>query len=112
VRQGSAGAHEVGRDGSLISKELGLRFVPEGDLLRAIDLATGERLLTGAERATKEKQLREQEQQRAAQERQLREQEQQRAAQERQLREQEQQRAEALAAEVERLRRLLSPGRS
>jgi Uma2 family endonuclease len=108
--KGKPVAMKPARDGSLVSKALGLRLVPEGDLLRLVDLVTGERLLTGAERADRqeqraeqERELREQEQQRAAQE-------QQRAEQERQLREHEQQRAEALAAEVERLRRLLPPG--
>jgi len=33
-------------DGSLISKEMGLRLVPEGDNLAAYDLRTGERLLS------------------------------------------------------------------
>jgi Uma2 family endonuclease len=129
--KGKPVAMKPARDGSLVSKALGLRLVPEGDRLRPVVLATGERLLTGAERADREKeraeqeqqraeqeqqraeqerQLREQEQQRAEQERRLREQEQQRAERERQLREQEQQRAETLAAEVERLRRLLPPG--
>jgi Uma2 family endonuclease len=38
-------------DGSLISKELGLRLVPEGGMLRLIDLATGQPVLTRLERA-------------------------------------------------------------
>jgi hypothetical protein len=60
-------------DGSLVSKQLGLRLVPEGEVLRLIDLETGQPVPTRAERA-----------------------------------EQERERAEALAAEVERLRALLA----
>jgi Uma2 family endonuclease len=67
------------RDGSLTSKELGLRFVAEGDLLRYIDLESGQPILTRNERS-------EQDQQRAAD---------------------SEQRAAALAAEVQRLRHLL-----
>jgi Uma2 family endonuclease len=37
-------------DGSLLSKELGLRLVPEGDRLRLRDAKTGEPILTRAER--------------------------------------------------------------
>src|SRR5262249_29071408 len=37
--------------GALISKELGLRMVPEGAMLRLIDLGTGEPVLTPSERA-------------------------------------------------------------
>jgi Uma2 family endonuclease len=39
------------RDGSLKSKELGLRMVPEGPMLRLIDATTGEGIPTRAERA-------------------------------------------------------------
>jgi Uma2 family endonuclease len=39
------------RDGSLVSRELGLRLVREGILLRLIDRKTGERVLTRRERA-------------------------------------------------------------
>jgi Uma2 family endonuclease len=64
------------RDGSLTSKELGLRLRAEGHVLRLTDAKTGRLLLTPEEEA-------EQERQRA---------------------EQEKQRADTLAAEVERLR--------
>ena len=40
-------------DGSLTSKELGLRMIIEGDILRFINNKSGERLLTRAERAEK-----------------------------------------------------------
>jgi Uma2 family endonuclease len=66
-------------DGSLVSKELGLRLVPEGEMLRLVYLKTGQPVPTRAERAEQEKQRAEQEKQRAAE----------------------------LAAEVERLRALL-----
>jgi len=39
------------RDGSLTSRELGLRLVPEGGMLRLIDVQTGARILTRSERA-------------------------------------------------------------
>jgi hypothetical protein len=39
------------RDGSLTSKELGLRLVPEGGMLRLVDARTGQKILTPAERA-------------------------------------------------------------
>jgi Uma2 family endonuclease len=70
-------------DGSLVSRQLGLRLVPEEAMLRLVDLETGEPVLTRAEQAERERQRAEQERQRA---------------------EQERQRAEAMAAEVERLR--------
>jgi Uma2 family endonuclease len=60
-------------DGSLVSTELGLRLVPEGTMLRLIDVKTGKPVLTRAEQA-----------------------------------ERSQQQAEALAAEVERLRAALA----
>src|SRR5262249_23091768 len=43
-------------DGSLISKELGLRLVPEGRMFRLIDLAAGKPILTRLERAEQERQ--------------------------------------------------------
>jgi hypothetical protein len=70
-------------DGSLVSKELGLRLVPQGPMLRLIDLRTGRPVLTRAERA-------EQERQRA---------------------EHERERVRELEAEVERLRALLAEQR-
>jgi Uma2 family endonuclease len=70
-------------DGSLVSKQLGLRLVAEGGMLRLIDVQTDEPILTRNERAEQERQLREQAEQRA---------------------EHERQRAEALEAELRRLR--------
>jgi hypothetical protein len=84
-------------DGSLVSKELGLRLVPEGTMLRLIDLKTGQPVLTRAERAERERERAEQERRRARQER--------RRAQ------QEHQRAQELQAEVERLRAQLAKQR-
>jgi Uma2 family endonuclease len=39
------------KDGSLISKQLGLRLVPEGEMLRLINLKTGKPVLTRQEQA-------------------------------------------------------------
>ncbi|HEV3445756.1 MAG TPA: Uma2 family endonuclease [Gemmataceae bacterium] len=71
--KGEPVAMKPAKDGSLTSKELGLRLVPEGEMLRLIDLATGQPVLTRIEKA-----------------------------------EREHHRAEALEAEVERLRRQLA----
>ncbi len=79
-RKGQSVPMKPARDGSLLSRELGLRLVPEGAMLRLIDLRTGQRVLTPSEFA-------EQEQERA---------------------EQERHRADELQAEVERLRALLA----
>lgn len=112
-----------GPGSSLVSQEMGLRLRPEGHMLRLIDLATNVPVLTRAERAERERQLREQEQRLREQEQRLREQlglelEQERrqaeqlrlqAEHDRRQAEQERQRAEALAAEVARLRALLPP---
>ena len=49
-------------DGSLTSRELGLRLVVEGDILRFIDASTGRPLLTRAERAEKAEPLAQQNQ--------------------------------------------------
>lgn len=84
-------------DGSLMSKQLGLRLIAEDVMLRLIDVQTGERVLTKDERSERLEQLSEQERQRA-------EQEHQRAEQERQRAEQAEQRAQALEAELRRLR--------
>jgi Uma2 family endonuclease len=54
-------------DGSLVSKELGLRLVPEGRMLRLIDVATGEKVPTNEEQVEQERQLVEQERRRAEQ---------------------------------------------
>jgi Uma2 family endonuclease len=95
-------------DGSLVSKQLGLQLVPQGEKLQLIDVQTGEPVCSKAEqerrRADQADQRAAQANQRAAQERQLREQAEQRAEQERQLREQVDQRAEELEAELRRLR--------
>ena len=97
-------------DGSLVSRQLGLRLVPQGEMLRLLDLASGQPVLTRAERAEQEHQRAEQEHQRAEQEHQRAEQERQRAEQEQQRAEQERQRAEEalrreaqLQAELQRL---------
>jgi Uma2 family endonuclease len=71
-------------DGCLASKQLGLRLLPEGVMLRLLDMHTGERIPTKDERA----------------------------AQERLRREQADHRAEALAAEVARLRQELERQKS
>lgn len=81
--KGEAVAMKPAEDGSLVSKQLGLILKPEGDMLRLIDARTGHPVLTRAERADLEKQLREQ----------------------------EHMRADRLEAEVQRLRQLLN-GRS
>lgn len=109
-------------DGSLISEELGLRLVPEGEILRLIDLKTGKPVLTRSEQA---EQAREQvrierrraraARRRAAEEHQHALEEKQREAavaiqgleEERRRADQEAQRAAALAAEVKRLQELL-----
>jgi hypothetical protein len=88
--KGKAVPMKPAADGSLVSKQLGLRLVAEGEMLRLIDMETGEPIPTKDERN-------EQDRQRAAQA-------DQRAAQERQLREQAEQRAEELEAELRRLR--------
>jgi Uma2 family endonuclease len=87
-------------DGSLTSKELGLRLAPEGEMLRLIDVKTGKPVLTRQEQAEQAKQ-----QARAARRRtQVAKQ---RAETAKQRAEAERRRAAELAAEVERLRKLL-----
>jgi Uma2 family endonuclease len=83
LRAGKYQALTPAADGSLTSKELGLRLFLEGHMLRLIDARTGEPVLTRQERADQEKQRADREKQRA---------------------DQEKQRADALAAEVARLR--------
>jgi hypothetical protein len=87
-------------DGSLISKQLGLRLVPEGDMLRFIDLATGKAIPTRTERA-------EQAELRAEEERHAKEEERHAKEEERHAKEAALRRAEELAAEIERLQALL-----
>jgi Uma2 family endonuclease len=86
-------------DGSLVSKQLGLRLRAESNELVFIDLKTHQRLRSAFERTREAEQLVAYARQRAAAE-QLAGQEQERARQERQ-------RADELAAEVERLRALI-----
>jgi hypothetical protein len=74
-------------DGSLLSRELGLRLVPEGAMLRLIDDRTGKSVPTRQERVEEEKQYRKLETQRA---------------------DQEKQRADALAAELTRLKKQMN----
>jgi hypothetical protein len=115
-------------DGSLISQELGLRLVPEGAMLRLIDLKTGQPILTRAEQAERaleqartERRRAHAARRRAAEERKKAEEEKRRAEEEKQhaagaiqqleeekqRADQEAQRAVALAAQVQRLRELL-----
>jgi Uma2 family endonuclease len=61
-------------DGSLVSKQLGLRLVPEGEMLRLIDLQTGKPVLTKDERNAQTKQQAEQYTRQAEQARRRREQ--------------------------------------
>jgi Uma2 family endonuclease len=88
-------------DGSLVSKELGLRLVPAERMLRLIDAQTGEKVLTPYELVEQAKQSAEQERQRA-------EQQAQRAVQAEQLAERERQERQALETELARLRALLA----
>jgi Uma2 family endonuclease len=95
-------------DGSLPCKELGLRLVPEGRMLRLINAGTGEKVPTPNERV-------EQAQRQAAEEHRRAEEEHRRAVQQRRRAKQEHQRAErereekqALEAEIARLRALLA----
>jgi Uma2 family endonuclease len=84
LRKGKYFELKPAADGSLISRQLGLRLRPEGELLRLIDLRTGQAVLTRLEKAElAEAEARE-----------------------------ERQRSERLAAEVERLQRLLNERRA
>jgi Uma2 family endonuclease len=99
-------------DLGLSSKELGLRLVPEDTLLRLIDAATGEKVLTREDRIEYERRL---VADRVEQERQLaddriereRRRAQDRVDQERQIAERERQEKRALEAEIARLHSLL-----
>jgi Uma2 family endonuclease len=109
-------------DGSLVSKQLGLRLVPEGDMLRFIDLATGQPLPTRAERAAQAEQRAEQERRAREEERRAREEEHRareeerrakeeallQAEQERRAKEEALRRAEETAAELRRVQALLA----
>ncbi len=91
--KGEPRAIKPSADGGLVSRQLGLRLVAEGPMLRLYDLATGQPILTRDERA-------DQEQQRALDE-------QRRVLEEHEIAVKERERAQELAAEVERLRKLL-----
>jgi hypothetical protein len=54
--RGRSVAMKPAADGSLVSKELGLRLVPEGTMLRLVDLQTGKPIPTRTERAEQERQ--------------------------------------------------------
>jgi Uma2 family endonuclease len=112
-------------DGSLISKQLGLRLVPEHGMLRLYDLKTGQPVLTrnernresneraeqANERAEQANQRAEAERQRADQANQRAEAERRRADEARQRAEEERQRVAALQAEIARLAALLKDQR-
>jgi Uma2 family endonuclease len=83
TRGGVSVAMRPSADGSLTSRQLGLRLVPEGAMLRLIDLRSGQPVRTRAEQAEQEKQRAKHEKRRARLQK---------------------QRADELAAEVERLR--------
>jgi Uma2 family endonuclease len=58
TRKGKPVALEPAADGSLVSKQLQMRLVPEGQMLRPIDLRTGQPLLTPGELAEQAKRAR------------------------------------------------------
>jgi Uma2 family endonuclease len=91
-------------DGSLTSKELGLRFSVEGRMLRVYDLATGQTVPTRRERAEGAQKRVEEVARRARQEKR-------RADQATKRADEEKRRADELAAEVERLRDELKRGK-
>ena len=84
-------------DESLTSRQLGLRMVAEGTMLRLIDAATGEPIPTPAERAERDREHLEQASERANEEKR-------RADEEKKRADEEKKRADELAAELERLR--------
>jgi Putative restriction endonuclease len=91
LRKGSYAELKPPADGSLISKQLGPRLLSEGELLRLVDLKTGQTVPTRLERA----ELAQAE-----------------SARQKRRAEEARQRAESLAAEVERLRQLLKERRA
>jgi Uma2 family endonuclease len=108
-------------DGSLISRQLGLRLLPEGELLRLIDLKTGEAVRTPLEKlelaqneAARHKRRADQERRRALAEQRRAEEERQRALVEQQRAEEERKRAlaEQQRAEEERKRALAEQQRA
>jgi Uma2 family endonuclease len=88
---------KIDSDGGLVSKELGLRLRPEGRLLRAYDLKTGQGILPPEEWYSLAKEAIEEA-----------EQEKQRAEKERKRADKEKRRAEAAEAELARLRAILN----
>jgi Uma2 family endonuclease len=100
LKKGKSTAIAPAPDGSLESQELGLRLVVEGGMLRLIDSESGVPVLTRQEVILEQRRREEQAQQRAD------EQKQRADEQDRRLTEQKQ-RLDALAAEVERLRKLI-----
>jgi Uma2 family endonuclease len=90
-------------DGSLLSVELGVRLKAEGDMVRLIHARTGKPILKRSEQV-------QQARKRAAREKKRVEEMKDRADQEKDRADQEKDRADQLAAEVERLRKLLGKG--
>jgi Uma2 family endonuclease len=107
LRNGVYQPMRVATDWSLTSRELGLKLLPEGIMLRLVDAKTGMRVLTRPEQAEAERHRAEMARQIAEAARQTAEAERQAAEAERQAAEAERQRANLLAAEVERLKALL-----
>jgi Uma2 family endonuclease len=95
---------EPDSDGSLLSKELGLRLVPEGSSLRLVDVKTGAPIPTRLERAEQEKERAEKQRKRAEEEKKRTEEEKKRTEKQRKRAEEEQERNAELVAELERLR--------
>jgi Uma2 family endonuclease len=98
-------------DGSLTSKELGLRFSVEGRMLRVFDLATGQTVPTRRERAEGAQKHADEVTRRARQEKRRADQATKRADEEKRRAGEQERRAEELAAEVERLREELKRGK-
>jgi Uma2 family endonuclease len=79
LRKGVYARIRPAADGSLTSKQLGLRLVVEGPMLRLADLKTGKAVLTRAEQAERAERERERERERAKRERKRAERERERA---------------------------------
>ncbi len=101
LRNGSYVEQPPGDDGGIVSDVLGVRLVPAGEMLRFIDLETGEHWLTGEE---EERQRAEAEAQRAAQQ-------EERAEAEARQRQAEAERADRAEAELRALRAQLEARR-
>ncbi len=91
-------------DGSLTSRELGVRMAAEGPMLRLRDARTGVLVLTPGEARERSEERAEEERRQKEEERRQKEEERRQKEEERRQKEEERQRADALAAEVERLR--------